>query len=126
MAKKTENRGGARSGAGRPRKKKIYSEKVKSNYLRAARELAKEYGESIEKAVLRLAYLKETQDAVKIAVLKCYNEALLIRTSEKDVNVNKFSGPDIRSPIRLPPTKPDPAKVIEMEEKQAEKSAGGV
>jgi len=122
MAKKTENRGGARPGAGRPRKKKIYSEKVKGNYLKAARELAKEYGESIEKAVLRLAYLGDTQDAVKVAVLKAYNEALLVKASEKNINVNETRGPA----IRLPPTKPDPAKVIQMEEKQAEKSAGGV
>ena len=117
--RKVENRGGPRPGSGRPRKKRIHSEKVKKQYLKAAKELAKEYGESIEKAVMRLAYLDNTQDAVKVAVLKAYNEALLVRTSGK-IQVNEFKGPA----IRLPPKKEDPAKVIPMEEKQAKKSGG--
>jgi len=97
--------GGSRPGAGRPRKKKTISEKVKNNYLKAARELAKEYGEPIEKAVLRLIYKENVQDSVKASVLKAYNEALLIKESEKDVNINRNRGPL----IGLPAMKPDPA-----------------
>jgi len=100
--------GGSRPGAGRPRKKKTISEKVKANYLKAARELAKEYGEPIEKAVLRLIYKNDVQDSVKASVLKAYNEALLIKESEKNVNVNANQGPK----IGLPEMKPDPAKLI--------------
>ena len=51
MTGKNENRGGPRPGSGRPRKKKTVSETVKANYLEAAHDLAKEYGEPIEKAI---------------------------------------------------------------------------
>ena len=100
--------GGYRPGAGRPRKKKTVSEKVKANYLKAARELAKEYGEPIEKAVLRLIYKDDVQDSVKASVLKAYNEALLIKETEQDVNINHNHGPK----IGLPEMRPDPAKLI--------------
>jgi hypothetical protein len=104
--------GGYRPGAGRPRKKKTVSEKVKNNYLKAARELAKEYGEPIEKAVLRLIYKDDVQDSVRASVLKAYNEALLIKETEKDVNVNMNRGPA----IYLPEMRPDPAKLIPIKE----------
>ena len=107
--------GGYRPGAGRPRKKKTISEKVKNNYLKAARELAKEYGEPIEKAVLRLIYEGDVQDSVKASILKAYNEALLIRETEKDVNVNFNRGPL----IGLPEMKPDPAKLIPLKENKS-------
>ena len=100
--------GGYRPGAGRPRKKKTVSEKVKNNYLKAARELAKEYGEPVEKAVLRLIYKESVQDSVKASVLKAYNEALLIKETEQDVNINHNHGPK----IGLPEMRPDPAKLI--------------
>ena len=77
-------------------------------YLKAARELAKEYGETLEKAVLRLIYKNKIQDSVKVAILKAYNEAMLVKESKKDVNVNDHRGPK----IGLPEMKPDPAKLI--------------
>ena len=88
MTNKTENRGGARKGAGRPRKKKSHSEKVKNAYVKAARELAKEFGEPIEKAMLRMVYDKDVQDSVKASIMKTYNEALLIKESDQNINVN--------------------------------------
>ena len=100
--------GGYRPGAGRPRKKKTVSEKVKNNYLKAARELAKEYGEPVEKAVLRLIYKESVQDSVKASVLKAYNEALLVKEAEKEVNINVNRGPR----IGLPEMELDPALKI--------------
>ena len=100
--------GGSRPGAGRPRKKKTVSEKVKANYLKAARELAKEYGETLEKAVLRLIYKNKIQDSVKVAILKAYNEAMLVKESKKDISVNDNQGPR----IGLPEMQPDPALKI--------------
>ena len=100
--------GGYRPGAGRPRKKKTISEKVKNNYLKAARELAKEYGETLEKAVLRLIYKNKIQDSVKVAILKAYNEAMLVKESKKDISVNDNQGPR----IGLPEMQPDPALKI--------------
>ncbi len=111
MAGKKEQSGGSRPGAGRPRTKKTISEKVKNNYLKAARELAKEYGEPIEKAVLRLIYKEGVQDSVKASVLKAYNEALLIKETEKDININNNQGPK----IGLPEMRPDPAKLIPLQ-----------
>ena len=138
MTEKRESRGGSRPGAGRPRKKKTVSDKVKANYLKAARELAKEYGEPIEKAILRLAFKEGVQDTVKIAILKAYSDALIAKESHKNVRIDetKRSGPIILpekmmemlgflSPeekekvfpggkIFLPEKKPDPAKVIQI------------
>ena len=94
--------GGSRPGAGRPRKKKTVSEKVKANYLKAARELAKEYGETLEKAVLRLIYKNKIQDSVKVAILKAYNEAMLVKESKKDISVNDNQGPRIGLPEMQP------------------------
>ena len=136
MTQKKENRGGSRPGAGRPRKEKTVSEKVKANFLKAARELAKEYGESIEKAILRLAFKDGIQDTAKIAILKAYSEALIAKESNKNVRIDetKRSAPivlpekmlemlEYLSPeekekvfpggkIFLPEKKPDPAKLI--------------
>jgi hypothetical protein len=100
--------GGARAGAGRPKKTKTSSEQVRAAYRKAAKELAKEFGEPIEKAVLRLAYLENTQDSVRVAVLKAYNDVLVARQTEQNVNVNKTQAPA----IFLPEKKPDPAKLV--------------
>jgi len=125
--------GGSRLGAGRPRKKKMVSERIKNNYLKAARELAKEFGYTIEEAILRLVYEDDVQDSVKVAVLKAYNDALLVKESEKDININKHqhSGPTIfetndrgemvitklgSGHIALPELRHDPAKLIPMKE----------
>ena len=77
MVQKTENRGGAREGSGRKPTKKIYSEKVKARYVKAANKLAKEYGMNPEEAILALIYNPKIQDTVKVAAMKLYQEALI-------------------------------------------------
>jgi hypothetical protein len=108
---KQNTHGGKRAGSGPKRKKKTTSEKIKANYLKAARKLAKEHGKPIEEVVLGLVYDGKTQDSVKVAVLKAYNEALLVKESEQNVNINRNAGPK----IGLPEMKPDPAKLIPIE-----------
>ena len=103
MTKKTENRGGARPGAGRPRKKKTTSEKVKFNWLAAARKIKKETGITIEEHALRMAIDPNVQAAVRASVFKTYNEALIVRESIQDVNVTTVEGPA----IGLPPQRAD-------------------
>ena len=94
---------------GRPRKRNI-SDVVKANYLKAARKLAKEFGMPIEEAVMRLAYDPDTQDTVKVAVIKAYNEALLVKETEQKVEITKNQG----LVIGLPEMEEDPAlKVIQ-------------
>ena len=100
--------GGKRQGAGRPKTVKTYSDKTKLAMLRAARELAAEYGEPIEKAMLRLCYLPATQDNCKASVFKSYLEALVAKESEKKVEVTDKRGPV----IGLPPMRQDPALAV--------------
>jgi len=115
MAGQKGKSGGKREGSGRPKKQSPQiSERVKRNYIKAAKQLSEEYGESLEKAVLRLAYLKDTQDTVKIAVLKAYSEALIVKESVQNLDVKKeiIQGPA----IGLPPQRPDPATHIPINE----------
>lgn len=108
---KSSGWGGKRKNqTGRPPKKKTTSERIKNNYIKAARKLAKEYGKPLEEAVLGMVYDSKVQDTVKVAILKAYNEALLVKETKQDVHINENRGPR----IGLPEMKPDPAlKVVE-------------
>ncbi len=108
MAGKQENRGGARAGSGPKPKKRIYSEKVKARYVKAARELAVKYGMPPEKAIMELIYNPKVQDAVRVAAMKLYNEALLVK--ESDMTVRKETGPA----VYLPQRRQDSAKIIQI------------
>jgi hypothetical protein len=136
--RKKENRGGARAGAGRPRKKKTVSEKIRAAYMKAARELAKEHGEPLEKAMLRMIYKDDVQDSVKASIMKTYNDALLIRESESKLKVddNRALGPTIyrendrgemvvvrpgNPAIGLLEMMPDPARQIIKKDNESEK-----
>ena len=106
-SKKTDGRGGRRPGSGPKKVIKNFSADQKAAYIKAMEELAAEHGETIEKAVLRMVYDKKTQDSVKVAILKCLNEALLVKESEKTVtNYNQGLH------VGLPPMRTDPAKII--------------
>ena len=100
--------GGKRQGAGRPKQVKTVSQKTKKAILKAARQLAKEYGEPIEKAMLRMVYEKDVQDTVKASVFKTYLDALVAKESESNVNITDNRGPA----IGLPPKREDPALTI--------------
>ena len=100
--------GGARAGAGRPKKTRTFSDRTKAAILKAARELAKEYGEPIEKAMLRLCYQENTHDNCKASVWKSYLEALVAKESERKVDITERKGVG----ILLPPLREDPALKI--------------
>jgi len=92
--------GGYRNGAGRPYKKKTVSEKIKNNYSKAARKLAKEHdGETIEYAVLKLLYKSDVQDSVKASIIKTYNEAMITKETDLNVDVKVAQGPTIYLPL---------------------------
>jgi hypothetical protein len=138
MTGKKGRSGGPRKGAGRPPKKKVVSEEVRKNFQKAAEELAEEYGESIEKAGLRLVFKEGVQDSVKVAALKEYGQILASKDSDKLTTVED-NVPDFpRSPtilsdeemaayrlleprwdelskavVILPKRQPDPAKQIQ-------------
>ena len=123
--------GGPRPNSGRPRKVKTVSEKVKKSILKAARELAKEHGMSLEKAMLRLCFDDNVQDSVRASIWKSYLESMVAKESKQEVGLNNkrnSCGPaifkinergerviiagDPYSPIALPEIMPDPALQI--------------
>ena len=97
--------GGARPGAGVPRKVRTVSERMKGKILRAANKLSKEYGEPIEQAMLRMCYQPNVQDSVKASVFKTYLDSIVAKESEKNVKITGAQGPA----IYLPPRMEDPA-----------------
>jgi hypothetical protein len=100
--------GGYRPGAGRPKKVKATSTRIKNNYIKAARKLAKEFGMPVEEAMLRMVYDPDVQDSVKASIMKSYNDALIAREVDQHVNVASQEGPA----IMLPPMLPDPALAV--------------
>ena len=121
--------GGPRPNSGRPRKVKTVSERTKKAILKAARELAKEHGMSIEKAMLSLCFKDNVQDSVRASVWKSYLESMVAKESKQEIDVNeeRSCGPTIfrtndrgemvvvrrgSSAIGLPEIRPDPALKI--------------
>ena len=118
--------GGPRPNSGRPRKVKTVSERTKKAILKAARELAKEHGMTLEKAMLSLCFKDNVQDSVRASVWKSYLESMVAKESKQEIDVNeeRCSGPTIfrtndrgemvvvqrgSSAIGLPELRPDPA-----------------
>jgi hypothetical protein len=105
--------GGSRPGAGRPQKQKPdYENKFKQRILKAARELKKEHGISIEKAMLCLCFDADTQDSVKASIFKIYADMFVVKSSRRGAE------PEVRNRgpvIGLPPMRPDPAKIVPLE-----------
>jgi hypothetical protein len=97
--------GGYRTGSGRPRKKKTVSEKVKNNYIKAARKIAREKGITIEEHLLWMLFDDNVQDTVKASIMKSYNEAIISKELDQNANVNRHVGPV----IGLPAMEEDPA-----------------
>jgi hypothetical protein len=132
----SDNRGGARPGAGR---KPIYeiSESELKQLVKAAKKKAKETGKNLADVLIDLAYqiddkrtalqalrvyferviIKSTERDITITPDNQWGNAPLIATSEEMKIISKLS-PELRkkhgldSPISLPPERPDPAKQI--------------
>ena len=109
MANVKGKHGGARPNSGPKPKQKTTSERVKRNWLAAARKIKKETGKTVEEHALRMVLDPDVQDTVKASIIKHYNEALIIKETIQDMTVTKKDGPA----IGLPPIKEDPAlKVV--------------
>lgn len=92
---------GEKKAGGRPKTVKQYSEKVKKNWLAAAKKIAQETGMSIEEHLLRMLINPKIQDTSKVGIGKLYCDALLIKKSEQTIN-DKRSGPTIGLPPIIP------------------------
>lgn len=112
-SQKKENRGGKRAGAGRkPKAPKEIDTDARAKWVIAAEKIADEKGKTIEYAALKLFFGRKTPPTLKAAILKAYNEATLVKTSDKSVSIKEER---IGPVIALPPSKPDPAKLIPIE-----------
>ena len=73
--------------------------------MSAARKFAKDNGMTVEQVVLNMIADKSIQDAVRVAAAKLYNEALIAKVTEKNVEITEHKAPA----IGLPAVKEDPA-----------------
>lgn len=109
-------RGGAREGAGRKKKEpKDYSEALKKEWLKAEKELTKEYGETPSKKLLRMVYDEDVQEAVRASIGKQRIELLGVKESKQTVDHN-FTGPA----IGLPPIQEKPEEFRDQEQEKPE------
>ena len=91
---------GKKGKSGRKAENTTLSERVKQSILDAAAELAEEYGETIEKSMMRLCYIKETQASVKASIFKEYLGSTVVREtkSENKSDITTITGPGILLP----------------------------
>ena len=96
---------GEKKAGGRPKTVKYYSEAVKKAYIKAAKKIKKETGQSIEEHYLRMSIDPLVQPAARAAFAKLYNEALLIKESEQTIKDTR-QGPVIGLPPIMEQPKP--------------------
>lgn len=91
-------RGGNRPGSGRPKRVKTFSDEVKKDFLKAAKEKAKETGRTLGQVVVGLIYDENIQDSVRIAALKAWAEVVVVKEKKHTVEKEKFPKPTIYLP----------------------------
>jgi len=85
-------RGGNRPGSGRPKGVKNFSDEVQKDFLKAAKEKAKETGRTLGQVVVGLIYDENIQDSVRIAALKAWAEVVVVKESKQTVEKHRFKG----------------------------------
>lgn len=111
---KKENRGGARSGAGRPKKEaKEFSDEFKTGLLAAMERMSEETGKTAYDIALEMLYGRiRCQDTTRVSVFKIIAEVMTVKESEKTVKTKEE-----RSVIMLPAVgQPDETAIKEMRE----------
>ncbi len=101
---------GEKKAGGRPRTIKNHSDRVKNNYLKAARKIAAETGMTVEEHYLRMSIDPKIQGSVRQGFAKLYNEALLIKTSEQTITDKRLA-----PTISLPPIMEQPKREEQQE-----------
>ena len=101
---KGDGRGGARPGAGRP--KKTTSQQLVDSMLATGKEWAKREGKSLDDLLLAIAYAKDDFEKVTIAqrikAVSLFKQHTMASVSESHIDVTKHSGPGIYLPEELP------------------------
>lgn len=107
MPDKKENRGGARTGAGRkPKEPKEYSEEFKSTLFSALAKKAKETKKTWGDVFADLLYDRKTQDTTKAGLFKILGEISVIKESKRTV-----TNEDKRPMILLPGVQEKPQEI---------------
>lgn len=107
MKKVKENRGGARAGAGRPKKDtKEYSDDFKNTLFDALERKAKETGKNFGDVYADLLYDRKTQDTTKAGLFKILGEISVVKESKKTV-----TNEDKRPMILLPGVQEKPQEI---------------
>lgn len=106
--------GGAREGAGRPKKTPAeYSLLVKDRVLEAAEKLKAKHGYSIEEAILGIVYEEGTNSNARVSAANFYKEILVIKESKQEKTITETKAPTVYVPER----KEDPAlKLLKKDE----------
>lgn len=106
---KKENRGGAREGAGRPKKvPKEYSEKFKRDLRKALRKKAREAKKTEHDILVELLYDERTQESVRLGAYNKIADVFVVKETKTTVDVN-----EIHKVIILPPIMKRPAQELE-------------
>ena len=108
-------RGGSREGAGRPKIAKSFSDEVKKDFLKAAKEKAKESNKTLGQVVVGLIYDENIQDSVRIAALKAWAEVVVVKESKQ------MTEQVLKPTIVLPATLPKPKEFETVLSKAGEK-----
>lgn len=99
--KKEENRGGRRPGAGRPKGRDTLSTRQLAEFDRAAKEMAKKTGKSLQDIVLAFAYDPELPPKDRLAAAKLYWDKSVIHVTEGG-EADTNNGPAVYLPEMRP------------------------
>ena len=114
---KKENRGGARSGAGRPEGSKSkpateYSEEFKNAILNGLAKKAQEVGKDYGYMFAELLYDKRTQDTTKNGLFKILAEIFTVKESKQSIEKTEKSE---RPVLILPALTDKPGEIVQKE-----------
>ncbi len=96
---KVEHRGGKRAGAGRP--KETLSASQVAEFARAANEMAKKQGKTLQEVVLGFAYDEDEPTKDRLAATKLYWDKSVINVTEGG-EADKDNGPAVYLPKQRP------------------------
>ena len=102
--KKKENRGGKRLGAGRPKPKKSFSDKLKSDVMKELDKRAKG-GETYGKLLVDCAFNSGEVHSLRGIAMKLIAEVLVVKETKQTIEEKK--SPTVYLPERLPKPKED-------------------
>ena len=109
-----DNRGGRREGAGRPKKKKEWSEEIKRMLMKEVSKLEKDRGKKLLKVFAETLFDMDVSDNAKVAYWKQFFEIMVVKESKQTTEHQ-----EIKQVVMLPPVEPIPEVPKSEQKKQA-------